>query len=109
MGATTRCQVIEHHFGTGLSQCQGKHRKLSRTQAICVELGWDRQIWCDLKPAGGTNLEERLILRTMTSNLVEDGLGNNHGQVTSAKKIKETDLAQEDQRRRVHDTSQDHV
>jgi len=40
----------------------------------------------------------------MTSNLVEDRLGNNDGQVTSAKKIKETDLAQEDQRRRVHDT-----
>jgi len=45
----------------------------------------------------------------MTSNLVEIRLGNNDGQVTSAKKIKETDVAQEDQRRRVLDTSQDHV
>ncbi len=53
--------------------------------------------------------EERLILRTMTSNLVENSLGNNDRQVTSAKKTKETDLAQEAQRRRVHDTSQDHV
>jgi hypothetical protein len=38
-------------------------------------------------------VEERLILRTMTSNLVEDGLRNDHRQVASAQKVKEIDLA----------------
>jgi hypothetical protein len=73
-GATARCQVIKHHFRSGLSKCQGDYRQLSRTQTLRVETRWDGWIWNDLQPAGRQNLQHCLVRRAMTSNLVEYGL-----------------------------------